>query len=485
MGDQGMTGLLLILPALACALSLALNVLAMSFVQIAVSFMVCLIAFGLLADPGVVLFGRGLFVLDPVNSVILITVSVLEFLVALYAFGYIRSEVGRGLSKRKFKLYYFWKNLFILSMMVSVLANNLGIYWIGLEATTLATVFLVAFYRNRESYEASWKYVITCSTGIAIGLFAVVVLYFSTSGIYGDSMKALSFYDILAAVDGLDKNLLILAFILAVVGFGTKAGLAPMHGWLPDAHSHAPSPVSSLLSGVLLNVALLGVLRFYQINLKAGNETVRYFLLFFGILTLLFASISTLKQKEYKRLFAYSSMEHMGLITLGIGFGGISVLGAVLHILFHAINKGILFLSAGNILAVFYQKEMRRVKGLLKSMPATATMLILGTAGISGVPPFSIFLSKFFILLGVFRVNLWAGVLILILVALVFTGMLYQVLSMLLGESAEKKEGDIHALMVYAPMLMLFISIAMLFYLPHQFVNVLDLAVHELGGVSK
>ena len=264
--------IILTLPAVALALSVFIDVLPMSYLQLVFSSLVFASVMAVAACFGsTTVFLGGFFFLDYVNLVILITVSTLELFVAFYSFGYVRTEIKSGISKRKFKFYYFWKNLFIFSMMVSIMSNNLGIYWTGLEATTLATALLVSFNRTKESFEATWKYVIMCSVGIAIGLFAIVILYFTTSSVYGESLKSLSFINIVEAGSMLDKNFLMLAFILALVGFGTKVGFAPMHNWLPDAHSQGPSPVSALLSGVLLNTALLGILRFYQINMAAGK----------------------------------------------------------------------------------------------------------------------------------------------------------------------------------------------------------------------
>ncbi len=477
-----MISILFLLPALGLLLSLLVDVLIMSYIQL-------LISLGLFLSSLYIFFHKeysthlyNLFFVDPVNSFLLLTVALLELFVVFYSFGYIRTEISQGMSKRRFKYYYFWKNGFIFSMILSILSNNLGVYWVGLEATTLTTAFLIAFYRSKESYEASWKYVIMCSIGITLGLFAIVLLYYSTAHIYGESLKALSFLDIMASVQKLDKDILFLSFILALVGFGTKVGFAPMHNWLPDAHSQAPSPISVLLSGVLLNTALLGVLRFYQINEKAGVGYARDFMIFFGFLTLFLASLIMLRQGEYKRLFAYSSMENMGLIALGFGVGGYGAFGAFFHILFHAIAKGVLFMTSGNILSVLHERRIEKISGLFKDMKITSFVMLLGLASISGLPPFSTFFSKIYIIIGVIQKSHFLGILVLFSLAVAFSGIFWQILPMLSGISKGEREKVLHPFMIIIPTLMLLILIALTFYTPETLTQIIKMAVNELYG---
>ncbi len=472
----------LLLPALGLILSLFVDVLVMSYLQL-------LISFGLFLSSLYIFFRKeysthfyDLFLVDPIDSFLLLSVALLELFVVFYSFGYVRTEISQGISKRRFKYYYFWKNGFILSMIVSILSNNLGIYWVGLEATTLTTALLIAFYRSKESYEASWKYVIMCSIGITLGLFAIVLLYYSTAHVYGDSLKALSFVDIMASVQKLDRNILFLSFILALVGFGTKVGFAPMHNWLPDAHSQAPSPVSALLSGVLLNTALLGILRFYQINEKAGIAYAGNFMIFFGLLTLFLSSLIMLRQGEYKRLFAYSSMENMGLIALGFGVGGYGAFGAILHILFHAISKGVLFMASGNILSLLHERRMEKINGLFKDMKITSFVLLFGLASISGLPPFSTFFSKLYIIIGLIQKNQFLGILVLISLAVAFSGVFWQVLPMLSGTGKGEREKAIHPFMLLIPALMLLMLIVFTFYTPQAVIDVVNSVVRELRG---
>ena len=502
-GFDIMYELVLILPAVALIFSVFTDVLLMSYLQLIISTLVFLTVVAIsLSFHAISVFFGGLFFVDYINLVILITVSTLELFVAFYSFGYVRTEIKHGLSKRKFKFYYFWKNLFIFSMMVSIMSNNLGIYWTGLEATTLATALLVSFNRTKESFEATWKYVIMCSVGIAIGLFAIVILYFTTSQVYGESLKSLSFINIMRAGSELDKNFLMLAFILALVGFGTKVGFAPMHNWLPDAHSQGPSPVSALLSGVLLNTALLGILRFYQINRAAGIYYPRYFLIGFGFFTILVSAFSIIKQTDYKRLFAFSSMENMGLIALGFGIGGIAVIGSLFQILFHALNKGALFLSSGNVLAVTHERKIEKIRNLSKNFPITGLMLLFGVMGISGMPPFAMFLGEIYIMFGVFKTNIWFGFLVFLLLIFIFAGLFSKILKMYIGvkddengqqnenransgtdkDNRDRGEIGVHPFMLYAPLILLLISSILLFYIPSPFLHIVKSASAEFGG---
>ena len=491
--------LVLALPAIALIVSVFADVLLMSYLQLGISILVFSIVIAIaMSFNSITVFLGGFFFVDYINLVILITVSTLELFVAFYSFGYVRTEIAGGVSKRKFKFYYFWKNLFIFSMMVSILSNNLGIYWTGLEATTLATALLVSFNRTKESFEATWKYVIMCSVGIAIGLFAIVILYFTTSQVYGESLQSLSFINIMQAGAKLDKNFLMLAFLLALVGFGTKVGFAPMHNWLPDAHSQGPSPVSALLSGVLLNTALLGILRFYQINGASGIYYPRYFLIGFGFFTILVSAFSVIKQTDYKRLFAFSSMENMGIIALGFGIGGIAVIGSLLQIFFHALNKGLLFLSSGNVLAATHERKIDKIRSLSKNFPVTALVLLFGVMGISGMPPFAMFLGEIYIMTGVFRSNILLGFLVFILLVFIFIGLFVKILKMYTGNTENEEAGDefknsktahkgvdesvIHPFMVYVPLILLLLSSLLLFYIPSPFLNIVQSASAEFGG---
>ena len=285
---------------------------------------------------------------------------------------------------------------FLFTMVLALSVKNMGIMWIAIEATTLASAFLVGFYNHKHALEAAWKYVIICSVGIAIALLGIIFLHLSSI----DVLKSQQFLDWTALYDNaksLKSSIARFAFIFILIGFGTKAGLAPMHTWLPDAHSQAPSPISALLSGVLLNSAMYAIFRTTAIvnrNLGGSVYTGRL-LMAVGILSMLTAAIFILTQKDYKRLLAYSSIEHMGIIAVSLGiFTPLSVFGALLHMINHSLTKSMLFLSSGNILQKYNTKQIRKIKGVLKLLPVSGTAFLLGLFAIAGTPALQCFCER-------------------------------------------------------------------------------------------
>ncbi|HWJ02993.1 MAG TPA: proton-conducting transporter membrane subunit, partial [Verrucomicrobiae bacterium] len=265
----------------------------------------------------------GFLYFDALNAYILATISIVGFMGCLYSIGYMGKEVDEGvIDAKKFGRYFFWLHLFIFAMLMVVSVNNLGVLWVFVEGTTLATALLVGFYHTKASLEAAWKYIIICSVGITFALFGTILIYFAGTKAMGSVGYALNWTELVRNAASLDPKLLKLAFVFILVGYGTKAGLVPMHTWLPDAHSQAPSPVSALLSGVLLNCALYGIIRFHIILSQSpvGSGYSAGLLILFGVLSVGFVVPFILIQHDIKRLLAYSSIEHMGLITLGIGF---------------------------------------------------------------------------------------------------------------------------------------------------------------------
>src|SRR5579883_3425983 len=296
--------------------------------------------------------GSGLYA-DALSALSLLIIAFVGTTAALYSVGYMREnmkelggEYGAGL--REVRRYYLLFNLFLFAMLVVPLSNNLGVLWIAIEGTTLASLFLVSFYRTPEALEAAWKYVIVGSVGIALALFGTILAYYSAVQVLGPTYDLA--WSVLPPVAArLNPGVMRLAFIFIVVGFGTKAGLAPMHTWLPDAHSEAPSPISALLSGVLLNTAMYGILRYYALATPSlGRAYPDALLLGFGLLSLLIAALFILRQDDIKRLLAYSSVEHMGIVAVGIAFGGaLGMSGALLQMVGHALAKSLMFFASG------------------------------------------------------------------------------------------------------------------------------------------
>lgn len=341
------------------------------------------------------------FYIDSLSLVQLLIISSINIIVSIYSYKYIQNEIGeKKISLKRGRFYYFLFNFFVFFMMFIALTNNIVAMWIGLEGTTLTTAFLIGFNINKESLESAWKYVIICSIGIGIGFIGILIFVNAYST--GDSSQILKWSYLVKNSTPQSIYAIKIAFTLIFVGLGTKAGLAPMHTWLPDAHSEAPSPVSAMMSGVLLNLALYVILRFYIITKHIpGLNNTRWLFIIFGCLSLIISSFSILRQLNYKRLLAFSSVENLGIIALGFGIGSkITVFGALLHSLIHALGKSMLFLTAGNILSAYKTKRIDKINALIKTMPINAVFLILGMLIIVGAPPFPSFFSEYSIIVG-------------------------------------------------------------------------------------
>jgi hydrogenase-4 component F len=374
---------------------------------------------------------------DGLSAYIAVIVSGSACAVALYSTGYLRRQVRRShVDGRQLWLYYLLLNAFLFTMMLVLLSNNLGILWIGSEATTLATAFLVAFYERESSIEAAWKYVIICSVGIALALFGIILTYFSALRVVPDSSSALNWSSLMLVAKQLDPGVLKLAFIFVLVGFGTKAGLAPMHTWKPDAYGESPAPVSALMAAGLVNVALYSLMRFYiLVNTAVGGSFAPTLFIVFGLVSMGMAAPFMLLQRDFKRLLAYSSVEHAGIIVFALGLGSpLAFFGAMLHLLNNAIAKTLLFLTASNIRMAYGSKIMRRVTGAIKVIPVSATFLIVGVFAITGSPPFGVFVSEFTIVSAAFQGgNAVPAVMFLGFVATVFAGFTYYTSRMVFG----------------------------------------------------
>lgn len=350
-----------------------------------------------------------------------------------------------ALAFKKIRLFYSLLMIFVFTMLFSLSVLNMGLSWVGIEATTLASVFLVGLDNNKKSLEAAWKYIMICSVGIALAFLGIVFLHISSQELVKGTPFELSFTFLTENAGSLKKEMLALSFIFILAGYGTKAGLAPMHTWLPDAHSQAPSPVSALLSGVLLNCAMYGIMREYAIvNKGIGGNFAGNIMIASGLLSMLTAALFIMTQKDYKRLLAYSSIEHMGLLSLGLGIAGPSALFAsLLHMINHSFAKSMLFFSAGNVYIKFGTREIRKINGLFKSMPFTAIVFFGGLLAISGVPPFSVFASELGILTEAFRFSPYIAAFVLLLLALIFAGFTVNMFRMFFGEPEQNGEKPI------------------------------------------
>lgn len=348
---------------------------------------------------------RAIVTYDALGSLFLLIVCTLGFAGLVYSSSYLRSEVEEGaIGPTRVRQYYALFHLFMFSMFLAAGSNNMILMWIAIEATTLASAFLISFFDRPASIEAAWKYIIINSVALLLGLLGVFLM----AAIIDRAGMPLSFDpSTLRGLEGLlPAGIVHLAFVFILIGYATKAGLAPMHTWLPDAHSQAPVPVSAMLSGALLNIALLGILRFKGIaDAAVGPEFAGTALIGFGVLSIVVAALFILIQRQYKRLLAYSSIEHMGIVALGMGLGGAAAVAALLHALYHSLAKSALFLASGNIAHRFRSLDIADVRGLLPNMRFTGPAFFVGLLAVMGLPPFGTFLTKFAIIVSLFETH--------------------------------------------------------------------------------
>ncbi|HTW10696.1 MAG TPA: proton-conducting transporter membrane subunit [Acidimicrobiales bacterium] len=383
----------------------------------------------------------GFVYVDSLGAFFAVVISSVVVLASLASVAYLSEEDERGdLSSFQVGLYLVSFSLFASAMLAVFLTGNLGLLWILVEASTLASVVLVGLEAKRRSLEAAWKYVIISSFGVTIALVATLFLFYSASALHLSSDQRLTWAYLFAHARSLAPASMRLAFLLAVVGYGTKVGLAPMHTWLPDAHSEAPSPVSAMLSAGLLNTGMYAIIRFHAIaSVALGPTYPSTTLLFFGFLTVFTGVIFMVRGGNYKRLFAYSSVEHMGIISVALGFGGtLGTYGALLQVLSHAIGKSVLFLSSGHIVLGYRTRESSKVRGMLGSLPLAGAVLLLGSLAVAGSPPFGVFLSELTIVRAGFAGSavtgpVLAGFLVLLLVV-GFVSLVVPAISMVSGE---------------------------------------------------
>lgn len=435
--------------------------------------------------------------LDAPGRLFLAITSVLFLAAAIYAVGYLRT--GEGLATHDMEEGFLFRNepegifigcllLFLATMSLVCMSQHLGLLWVAVEATTLASAPLISFHRHHRSLEATWKYLMICSVGIALALLGIFFLAAAGRG----QVSSLTLGNLLSAATRMDPAWLKAAFILLLVGYGTKMGLAPMHTWLPDAHSEAPSLVSALLSGALLNCAFLGLLRGHAILAAAGLAHFSgELLIVLGLLSMGAAAVFMIRQTDYKRLLAYSSIEHMGILALGVGLGGLAATGAMLHAVNHSITKGLLFLAAGNLLAFYRTKSIHDIQGVLKSMPVTGCLWVAGFLAITGSPPFGLFLSELTILKGALDGGHWyISALYLLALGVIFVAMARLILPMAFGSptkaaaAAEMAQGPTRepAWSVIPPLVLGAIVLVLGVFVPAPLWDALREAAAAIGG---
>ncbi len=438
----------------------------------------------------------GWLVLDDLGLLFLSTLSFLFLATSFYAVGYFqREDWGK---RQDFEVGFLFTNareatftccllLFLAMMTLVCLSQDFGLLWVAVEATTLASAPLIYFHRHRRSLEATWKYLMICSVGIGLALLGNFFL--AVAATLGPDKHVPMLLSSLVSNAGLLHPLwLKAAFLFLVVGYGTKLGLAPMHTWLPDAHSEAPSVVSALLSGALLNCAFLAVLRIQQVCFAAGQgQFGQQILLGFGLLSMSVAAVFILGQSDFKRMLAYSSIEHMGILSLAVGLGGAAYFGALFHAVTHSLTKGMLFLVAGNILTAYKTKSAPAVRGAAKLLPISGVLWVAGFLSITGSPPFGPFLSELIILKSAIdQGRIVIAVAFLALLSVIFIGMAAIVLKMCQGAPSPQPAGEAvqsESALAVIPPLVLGLSVLVLgMYLPTGLKHLIAHAARAIGG---
>jgi len=385
-------------------------------------------------------FGHAFFV-DPFNVFLVALTAFVGWTTALFSKPYMRVERDRGrMSANRMRLYHAMYHLFVFAMLLALLTNNMGVLWVAMEAATLATVLLVSVYRTAASYDAAWKYFILCGVGIAQALFGTILLYLAASRVLSDG-DALLLTSLTAAKASLDPTIVSLAFVFLLIGYGTKVGLVPMHSWLPDAHAEGPTPISAVLSGLLLNVALYAVLRCKVLADGAlQNGLPGRLLVGFGLVSVLVATFSLFRQTDAKRLFSFSSIEHMGMMTFAFGLGGpVATFAGLLHMTVHALIKSAIFFTVGHAAQKAGTQAIDGIRGLVRVSPVVGWGMLLGTLAILGMPPFGVFASEFLILTSTMHTLPWAAPLLMVALAVAFAVIFRHVQHMVFGEATARR----------------------------------------------
>ena len=424
---------------------------------------------------------------DSLSVVVLVLICVVGVCATANSLSYIAHDVAHGeLREQDQTRYYALLMGFMATMLTVPVANNLGIMWVAIEATTVVSVLLVSIYRTGPALEAAWKYLVLGSVGIALALFGTMMTYYASTTIAGESGNALNWTVLARSGGSLEPDVMRLAFVFVLVGYGTKAGLAPMHTWLPDAHSQAPSPVSGLLSGVLLNCAVYAILRFRLLTVASvGGNYADWLLIGFGLFSVALAVPFLIVQHDIKRMLAYHSVEHMGIIVLALGIGGhLALYAAMLHLVAHSLTKSSLFFASGSVVQSFRTRSMHRMRGLVRVAPIAGAGLVVGAVALAGLPPFAMFTSEYGLVAGSFAHDRAViGVVGILLVALAGATLLYHTVQIAYREpragTRVRRLTPTATFSIVAPLvLLLWVSVAP----PQQFRTALDDAVAVLEG---
>ncbi|HQR25060.1 MAG TPA: hydrogenase 4 subunit F [Steroidobacteraceae bacterium] len=402
----------------------------------------CVLTARVLREGNLVAAGEQFFI-DPFNVFLVVLTAFVGFTTAVFSRPYMRIEAEHGrIGGGRLRLYHSMYQLFMATMLIALTTNNLGLLWVAMEAATLSTVLLVTLYRTPASLEAGWKYFILCGVGIAQALFGTILLYFAAEKVLGaHGVDALLWTHLAAVKSELEPRVLSLAFVFLLVGYGTKVGLAPLHNWLPDAHAEGPTPISAVLSGLLLNVAIYAVVRCkVLVEGSLQSNLPSQMLMGFGLLSVVLAAFFLWRQRDIKRLFAYSSIEHMGIVTFAFGMGGaVANFAALLHMTVHSLTKSSIFFAVGHASQKVGSQRIDDIRGLITLNPTIGWGLMIGSIAILGLPPFGVFASEFLVLTTAMRQQPWATPILLMALGVAFAAIFSRVQSMVFGETRARR----------------------------------------------
>jgi hydrogenase-4 component F len=442
-----------------------------------------------LAEGDLEAFG-GFLRVDALSVLVVDLVAFVSLVCGIYAVGYLRREERDGrIDLRLLRFYYVLTPIFIGTMMAVPLVNNLGLLWVAIESTTLASVFLVRFYNQKSSLEAAWKYIIIGSAGIALALFGTVLTYFAGVPVLGEHAENGFNWSALAQVaDRCQPAAMRLGFVLVLIGYGTKAGLAPMHTWKPDAYAEAPVPSAALLGAASINCAIYGIMRFYTLAAKClGHAYPGNLLVVFGVASILVAAPFVLVQRNFRRVLAYSSIDHAGIMVAALGFGGaLGALGALLHMVFHAVAKPLMFFCAGNVQQHSGSPFFRKTTGVIQTLPWTGALFLMATFAVTGLPPFGLFQSEFTALsAGLAAHRAWAAGLFLAGIVTIFAGFLVHISRLILGQPSQETARGRECPWKLGAMLLVAVPVVVLgFILPSPIGELVHRAAVTIGGAQ-
>ncbi len=413
-----------------------------------------------------------LLFIDDLNIVFIVVNAFVGFTTSIFSATYIGHEIDSGrLNSTHIRFYHAMFQAMMFGMNLALVSNNIGLMWVAVELATLTTVIMVGLYRTHQALEAAWKYFILGSLGIALALFGTTLVYVAALPVLGEGLQTMAWTNLMGQVATFDPSILNLAFVFLLLGYGTKVGLVPVHGWLPDAHAEGPTPISAVLSGLLLNVALYAVLRFKMLMAgNAGAVAPGPLMIAMGLASLIFGAFMLYRRRDIKRLFGYSSIEHMGIITFAFGIGGpLANFAGLLHMTMHSLTKSAVFYAVGHIAQIKGTQRIEEIRGLTKSHPLLGWGLVIGVLALAGLPPMGIFMSEFLIVTSTMAKSPWLAIALVAGLLTGFGGLLRQLNAVAFGEPGGNDEPS------KASFLPLFVHLALVLtagiYLPPALVH--------------